>query len=997
MDLCPLLVFFSLSRFLVIKSVLAALPDLVVHIAPSKLSQSNSQTIGNDEASIEILAKRAAFGSRDHYFEGIVVRPPEYDSLLCERYKRTVDIDQFGNIDLVVLPPYSKQDEKNSTVMLVPRGECSFERKAYAAKHFYGAKGIMIYDNLSARYGWNTSNNDVIFPHDKVDYDCVNGNTVMKNLPLDPPAYNATHLDLLMGSAGIIPTKASNIAPTNRDDSSSNVDVTTVCNLTNTALKPCESQLCLVTSHSENSTDYPVCCAWDTPVTMPIAQDAKDLDTDDILALWITIRQAELIFQSDFLSFGSEVSIETRGSKSAFNATYVIMWIWGTMVMMVGAWYAARDYRIFGVKLTAYRENKEKTQTSHRDRDPRRPRRRISDQPNELSSSEKKERTSLQTRRSLRDKTEEPEVRTDLESGEHIFQDEDQKLTSTNRKQKIRTGSKQKTQTNRKKSSSTKQDEGVWSLHSLPPPERKRKKKVSSRASTEQNGEGGRIEQTVIGDQVQNETSTVPERESRTITPFEMTQWHVLCLIVMTSLTLVLLFFFKIYTLFFILYGISCAVAICYLVFNPLVAKVIPKLGNSWVEEFNKPVVCGCNGFSITSQLISYIWVGVWMWYGMTHHRPQTNVFFWISLNILGASVCILSVSVMKLTSIKIATLLLVAIFVYDIFFVFITPFLTPGGASVMLQVATGSGNPAGEDFCYKYPDDKWCKGIGFLPMLFIFPKVNDYANGSVLLGLGDIILPGFLIAFSARHDEAVRLINEHMTNLTNSDIKRPTKWYEGYFFPMMLAYSSGLLLAFVAVILMEQGQPALLYICPICLITILILGRRDIKNLWNGVKVLKQADFLITKTEREWGKSRMKRFTEQRRRENAAMTTSSQNKQDTIEISPKTPTNSQLESSSDRTHPRPKDIYFGHENHPGTRFLRSIVEQVTTEFGEEEYKPEIFKVVKRKLRGRRFFIKKESIWEEASKLETRKHIGRAYDRARGRRSAVLDDKLLEA
>jgi hypothetical protein len=229
----------------------------------------------------------------------------------------------------------------------------------------------------------------------------------------------------------------------------------------------------------------------------------------------------------------------------------------------------------------------------------------------------------------------------------------------------------------------------------------------------------------------------------------------------MASLTLIFLFFFKrVYNIIFVLYGIGCAGAISYLIFNPLVVTVIPKLGHSWVEELNKPVMCGCNGFSVTSQLIAYIWTGVWLWYGITHYRPQTNSFFWISLNIFGACFCILSVSMLKLTSIKIATMLLVAIFFYDIFFVFITPFLT-GGTSVMLQVASGSEDPNGEDFCYKYPDSRSCKGIGFLPMLFIFPKTNDYANGSVLLGLGDIICECFSLWFRAMFVHSTNRINQ--------------------------------------------------------------------------------------------------------------------------------------------------------------------------------------------------------------------------------------------
>ena len=54
-----------------------------------------------------------------------------------------------------------------------------------------------------------------------------------------------------------------------------------------------------------------------------------------------------------------------------------------------------------------------------------------------------------------------------------------------------------------------------------------------------------------------------------------------------------------------------------------------------------------------------------------------------------------------------------------------------------MLQVAAGSADPNAAEICLRYPDE--CKGIGFLPMLFIFPKVNDYARGTVILGLGDI------------------------------------------------------------------------------------------------------------------------------------------------------------------------------------------------------------------------------------------------------------------
>lgn len=108
-------------------------------------------------------------------------------------------------------------------------------------------------------------------------------------------------------------------------------------------------------------------------------------------------------------------------------------------------------------------------------------------------------------------------------------------------------------------------------------------------------------------------------------------------------------------------------------------------------------------------------------------------------MDIFGACFCILALSMVKLSSIKIATMLLVAVFFYDIFFVFLTPLFM--GQSVMITVAKGgSTGVGGDDFCVKYPDDKDCTGIDFLPMLLAVPRINDYRGGMALLGLGDIV-----------------------------------------------------------------------------------------------------------------------------------------------------------------------------------------------------------------------------------------------------------------
>jgi len=74
-----------------------------------------------------------------------------------------------------------------------------------------------------------------------------------------------------------------------------------------------------------------------------------------------------------------------------------------------------------------------------------------------------------------------------------------------------------------------KQNEKVWSLHSLPPPERKRKqneKRPKKKNNDHQHNKTGTKESNT--GEIKNETSVIPSRESEKSTSFEMTTWHVL-------------------------------------------------------------------------------------------------------------------------------------------------------------------------------------------------------------------------------------------------------------------------------------------------------------------------------------------------------------------------------------------------------------------------------------------------------------------------------------
>uniref|UniRef100_A0A0R0HAW3 PA domain-containing protein n=1 Tax=Glycine max TaxID=3847 RepID=A0A0R0HAW3_SOYBN len=107
------------------------------------------------------------------------------------------------------------------------------------------------------------------------------------------------------------------------------------------------------------------------------------------------------------------------------------------------------------------------------------------------------------------------------------------------------------------------------------------------------------------------------------------------------------------------------------------------------------------------------------------------------------------------------------------------------------------------------------------IPMLLKFPRIFDPWGGYSIIGFGDILLPGMLVAFSLRYDW-----------LANKSLR------SGYFLWAMVAYGFGLLITYVALNLMDgHGQPALLYIVPFTLGTLMTLGRKrgDLRVLWTS------------------------------------------------------------------------------------------------------------------------------------------------------------------
>ncbi|XP_057627929.1 signal peptide peptidase-like 2B isoform X3 [Chionomys nivalis] len=203
--------------------------------------------------------------------------------------------------------------------------------------------------------------------------------------------------------------------------------------------------------------------------------------------------------------------------------------------------------------------------------------------------------------------------------------------------------------------------------------------------------------------------------------------------------------------------------------------------------------------------LLAVFCVAVTVVWGVFRNEDQ---WAWVLQDVLGIAFCLYMLKTIRLPTFKACTLLLLVLFVYDVFFVFITPFLTKSGNSIMVEVATGPSNSSTHEK---------------LPMVLKVPRLNTSPLSLCdrpfsLLGFGDILVPGLLVAYCHRFDIQVQ----------SSRI---------YFVACTIAYGLGLLVTFVALVLMQRGQPALLYLVPCTLMTscTVALWRRELGAFWTG------------------------------------------------------------------------------------------------------------------------------------------------------------------
>ncbi|KAM8876532.1 signal peptide peptidase-like 2A isoform 1-T1 [Synchiropus picturatus] len=226
--------------------------------------------------------------------------------------------------------------------------------------------------------------------------------------------------------------------------------------------------------------------------------------------------------------------------------------------------------------------------------------------------------------------------------------------------------------------------------------------------------------------------------------------------------------------------------------------------------------------FSVRSLILAAVCVSisvVWVVY------RNDDRWVWILHDLLGIAFCLNFIKTISLSNFKVCVVLLSLLLVYDVFFVFITPFFTKDGESIMVQVALGPGasGEKAQGNTVELPAEPPAPSEK-LPVVMRVPRFTSWPLRACgmqfsILGYGDIIVPGLLVAYCSRFDVWI-----------NSRRKV-------YFVSCCIAYLLGMIATFAAMLLSGMGQPALLYLVPFTLITSAVVAgcRKEMRHFWSG------------------------------------------------------------------------------------------------------------------------------------------------------------------
>lgn len=191
---------------------------------------------------------------------------------------------------------------------------------------------------------------------------------------------------------------------------------------------------------------------------------------------------------------------------------------------------------------------------------------------------------------------------------------------------------------------------------------------------------------------------------------------------------------------------------------------------------------------------------------------PAVN---WLVNNAVASVLALNGLYFLKVGSFKVAAVMLVGLFVYDIYFVF--------KSTLMISVATNIDLPA--KLVFPHVPKALVSYSDMATMLY-----KDLVPQNSLLGLGDIVVPGAFASLCLRFDYNLYYSRNNVAFHRLRSIGWPT-----YFTVAIVSYVGSLVLTMVICQIFNHGQPALLYIVPAMLGSVAITAylNGQFRQLW--------------------------------------------------------------------------------------------------------------------------------------------------------------------
>ncbi|GMI57201.1 hypothetical protein TeGR_g14511, partial [Tetraparma gracilis] len=187
-------------------------------------------------------------------------------------------------------------------LMLVPRGNCTFQQKTLRAQQ-YGASAVAILNAEASLYDRNGS-----FPLPQADYECGNGEAWVPEQDLAPPYWSAQN------DAALEPCSSAS---------------------------SCASDRCVLTGEEEGGS-MKACCAWDLHQYL---YASADLANPSIPAVFVTMAQGDEILALVESESGGLTATMLERPRPKYNASSVIIWAVGVFVSVLASYISSADLK----------------------------------------------------------------------------------------------------------------------------------------------------------------------------------------------------------------------------------------------------------------------------------------------------------------------------------------------------------------------------------------------------------------------------------------------------------------------------------------------------------------------------------------------------------------------------------------------------------------------------------------------------------------------------